>query len=260
MPHLRLLVFTGPRNRGVDYNALRARGVAVCSTEGGPALESTCEQAWSLILALTRRTEWALRIGRGGPWRPDRPFPLPTVLHGERLGLVGCGNIGARVAAVARAFGMEVVTWSPNMTEERAAAHGASAVTLEELLRTSRVVSLHLVPTPATRHVIDAQRLSLMRRDAVLVNTARAELLDTDALVQALQEGRIAGAGLDVFLNEPLPADHPLRVMPQVALTPHLGFVNELSFAAFALGISQALQAWLSGSPLPRLVDLPGPG
>lgn len=254
MPRLRLLVFTGPRNRHIDYEVLRARGIPVCFTEGGPALESTCEQTWSLILALTRGTEWSLQTVRGGRWRSDRPLALPAVLHGERLGLLGCGHIGARVAAVGCAFGMEVVTWSPNMTPERAARCGATAVALEELLRTSRVVSLHLVPSAATQHLIDAHRLSLMRRDAVLINTARADLLNTDALVDALRERRIAGAGLDVFLDEPLAPEHPLRSLPQVVLTPHLGFVNEISFTAFAQGIREVLEAWLAGRTLPRLV------
>jgi phosphoglycerate dehydrogenase-like enzyme len=174
------------------------------------------------------------------------------MLAGERLGLVGLGEIGGRVARVGAAFGMPVVAWSPNLTAERAAAHGAALVPLDELLATAKVVSLHLVPSAATRHLIDAARLASMRRDAILVNTSRSALLDTDALVQALAAGRPGSAALDVFDEEPLPPQHPLRRLPNAVLTPHLGFVARPVFERFAAGVVECLAAWLDGRPLPR--------
>jgi phosphoglycerate dehydrogenase-like enzyme len=244
LPALKYLVFTGPRNARVDYAALAARGIPVSATEGGPALESTCEHTWALILA------WARGLDRRGT-----DGLLPSVLSGETLGLIGCGRIGARVAAVGQAFGMKVVTWSPGMTAERAAASGAAAVTLDQLLASARVVSLHLVASPPTRHLIDRERLAQMRSDALLVNTSRAELIDTDALVAALCERRIAAAALDVVPVEPLPPDHPLRGVDHLTITPHAGFRSERVFEAFARGAVENVAAWIADRPLPRRVD-----
>jgi len=244
LPALKYVVFTGPRNWRVDYGALAARGIAVSSTEGGPALESTCEHTWALILA------WAREFGR-----QPAVAPLPTVLSGETLGLVGCGRIGSRVAAVGRAFGMKVVTWSPGMTPERAAANGAVAVTLDALLARALVVSLHLVTSPQTHRLMDRDRLRKMRGDALLVNTSRSDLIDTDALVEALRGRWIAAAALDVVPVEPLPADDPLRQVEHLTITPHSGFFSEKVFEAFARGAVEGIDAWLSGTLLPRLVD-----
>jgi phosphoglycerate dehydrogenase-like enzyme len=150
---------------------------------------------------------------------------------------------------------MQVAAWSPHMTEARAAEHGAVAVPLEELLATSRVVSLHLVPSPPTRHLVNATRLASMRRDALLVNTSRAALVDMHALAHALAEGRPAMAALDVFDEEPLAPEHPLRRLPNAVLTPHLGFVVQPVFARFAAGVVESLLAWLDGRPLPRVLQ-----
>jgi len=187
-----------------------------------------------------------------GRWRDGGP--LGQVLHGERLGLVGLGEIGARMARVARAFGMEVVAWSPRMTAERAAEHGAHAVSLDELVATSKVVSLHLVMTEATRHLFDAGRLARMRPDAVFVNTSRAGLVDEAALVDALRAGRPGAAALDVYSSEPLPVAHPLRGLPNALLSPHLGFVSQPVFERFYRDAAEGVQAWLDGAPLPRLM------
>jgi phosphoglycerate dehydrogenase-like enzyme len=167
------------------------------------------------------------------------------VLKGQTLGLVGLGEIGSRVAKIGQAFGMHVQTWSPNMTPERAAVHGAEAVTLDHLLHTSHVVSLHLVPSANTRHLLNAERLAQMRPDSMLVNTSRSALIDSAALVQALQAGRPGLAALDVFDAEPLPADSPLRDLPNALLTPHLGFVAEPVFQRFADGVVAHLETWL---------------
>jgi phosphoglycerate dehydrogenase-like enzyme len=255
VPKLRYLVFTGTRNTTLDLAALAARNIPVSHTEWGPSKDSTCELTWALILAATRQLEQQSARLRSGHWRAETPEPLAGVLHGETLGLIGLGEIGGRVAKVGQALGMKVVTWSPRMTPERAVQHGATAVSLEELLGSARVVSLHLVPTAVTRQLLNAERLALMRPDSLLVNTSRAALVDGAALVQALERGRPGFAALDVFDAEPLPLSDKLRLLPNVLLTPHLGFVTEPVFQRFATGVTQCLQAWLAGDPLVRLVE-----
>ena len=257
LPKLRYVVFTGTRNATLDLAALKARNIPVSHTAWGPSKESTCELTWSLILAATRQLEQQTALLRSGQWRPDAALPLAGVLHGQTLGLIGLGEIGGRVAKVGQALGMKVVTWSPRMTPERAAQHGATAVSLEELLANSKVVSLHLVSTPATRQLLNAERLALMRPDSLLVNTSRSALVDGAALVKALEKGRPGFAALDVFDVEPLPPNDPLRQLPNVLLTPHLGFVTEPVFERFAEGVTQCLQAWLDGQPLLRVVADP---
>lgn len=256
LPRLKLFVFTGARNTQLDLAAMAARDIPVAHTEMGSSKESTTELTWALILAAAKRLEDYLGLVRRGGWRDGKP--LPVVLAGERLGLVGFGGIGQRVAAAGLAFGMEVVTWSPHMTPERAAAGGAKAVALDELLATSRVVSLHLVPGPQTRGLLDAKRLAAMRGDAILVNTARSALIDMAALDQALEAGRPAVAALDVFDDEPLPEGMPLVRRANVVLTPHLGFVNDRVFGKFGPGVVESLLAWLDGRPLPRVLRVEG--
>jgi phosphoglycerate dehydrogenase-like enzyme len=253
LPKLRLVVFTGTRNTALDAAALAARGIPVCHTDWGPSKDTTCELAWALILAATRRLEAHFALMRSGQWRDGGP--LAGMLAGERLGLIGLGEIGSRVARVGNAFGMQVVAWSPHLTAERAAGRGAAAVSLDELLATSKVVSLHLVPSAPTRHLLNAGRLASMRRDALLVNTSRSALIDTAALLEALEAGRPAAAALDVFDDEPLPADHPLRRLPNAVLAPHLGFVAQPVFERFAAGVAECLLAWLRGGPLVRVLQ-----
>jgi phosphoglycerate dehydrogenase-like enzyme len=250
LPKLKLFVFTGARNTQLDSAAMAARGIPVTHTEMGESKASTTEITWTLILAAAKRLEEYLALVRNGGWRDGKS--LPAVLSGQRLGLIGFGGIGAKVGKVGQAFGMEVVTWSPNMTPERAAAGGAAAVTLEELLSSSKVVSLHLVPSDATRKLLDAGRLASMRRDAILVNTARSALIDMAALPAALDAGRPGTAALDVYDDEPLPAGHELAKRSNVVLTPHLGFVNDPVFGKFGPGVVENLLAWLEGRPLVR--------
>lgn len=254
LPKLRYLVFTGTRNTTLDTAALAARNIPVSYTEWGPSKDSTCEMTWSLILAATRQLEAQTALLRRGDWRPAAAEVLAPVLHGANLGLIGLGEIGGRVARVGQALGMKVQTWSPRMTPERAAEKGAEAVSLETLLETSQVVSLHLVPTPTTRHLMNAERLALMRPDSLLVNTSRSALVDGAALVKALENGRPGFAALDVFDVEPLPAKDTLRRLPNVLLTPHLGFVAEPVFKRFAEGVTECLEAWLDEKPLVRLL------
>jgi phosphoglycerate dehydrogenase-like enzyme len=254
LPRLRYLVFTGTRNTTLELAALAKQNIPVSHTEWGPSKDSTCEITWALILSATRQLEQHIQRLRSGQWRPDAAEQLGGVLSGQTLGLIGLGEIGSRVARVGLALGMKVITWSPRMTLERAAQHGATAVTLDELLAASKVVSLHLVPTPATRQLLNADKLALMQPGSLLVNTSRSALIDGDALVTALQQGRPGFAALDVFDVEPLPANDPLRKLPNVLLTPHLGFVTEPVYQRFAAGVTECLQAWLDGEPLPRLM------
>ncbi|MCD8514463.1 MAG: D-2-hydroxyacid dehydrogenase family protein [Burkholderiaceae bacterium] len=247
---LKLVVFTGTRNQALDMAALKAKGVKVCHTGWGPSKDSTTELTWALILAAFKHLPANTAALQAGQWRCEHAL-LP-VLRGETLGLLGLGEIGSRVARVATAFGMRVLAWSPNMTPERARQHGAEAASLEEVLAASRIVSLHLVVGPTTRHLINRERLALMRRDALLVNTSRAALVDTAHLMEALQSGQIAQAALDVFDEEPLAADHPLRQCPGLLLTPHLGFVARPVFEQFVLDVQETVTAWLKGEPVPR--------
>jgi len=250
LPKLRYVIFTGARNTALDTAALAARGIPVSHTAWGPSKESTCELTWALILAASKRLEAKFAVMRAGGWRDEQP--LPSVLGAQRIGLIGLGEIGGRVARVAGAFGMQVVAWSPRMTPERAAEKGATAVSLEELVSTSKVVSLHLVPADQTRRLLNAARLACMREDAILVNTSRSALIDMPSLLLALRAGRPAMAALDVYDEEPLAPDHPLRSLPNVVLTPHIGFVSQPVFEAFARGVTECLQAWLRDEPIVR--------
>jgi phosphoglycerate dehydrogenase-like enzyme len=210
---------------------------------------------WALILSALRGLEQHTQRLRQGIWRPAQAEPLAGVLKGETLGLIGLGEIGGRVAKVALAFGMKVIAWSPHMTPERASAHGATAVGLEELLQTAKVVSLHLVPSAASRHLLNANTLALMRPDSLLVNSSRSALVNTADLVKALQQGCPGFAALDVFDTEPLPANDALRTLPNALLTPHLGFVAEPVYQRFADGVTECLNAWLTGQSLVRVLS-----
>jgi phosphoglycerate dehydrogenase-like enzyme len=252
LPKLELFIFTGGRNTQYDAAALAARGIPVANTAMGSSKAATAELAWTLILAAAKRLEAYLALVRRGQWRDGKG--LPQVLSGGRLGVVGLGEIGQMVGNIGKAFGMELVTWSPNMTPERAAKGGAKAVSLEELLATSKVVSLHLVPAEATRKLLNAQRLATMREDSILVNTARSALIDMKALDAALARGRPGTAALDVYDDEPLVAGYELAKRDNVVLTPHLGFVNDAVFANFGPGVVENLVNWLEGRALVRVV------
>ncbi|MCY0949504.1 D-2-hydroxyacid dehydrogenase family protein [Streptomyces sp. H27-S2] len=246
LPRLALLVASGMRNSVIDYAAAARNGVTVCGTasSGTPPVELT----WALLLGLARGIvpeNTALRTG--GPWQST----LGADLHGRRLGLLGLGRIGSRVARVGLAFGMDVVAWSRNLTDERAAEVGVRrAGSKEELLAGSDFVSVHLALGDRTRGLIGAPELALMRPTAYLVNTSRAAIVDQDALLDALHAGRIAGAGLDVFDTEPLPGDHPLRTAPRLLATPHLGYVTRANYATYYGEAVEDIAAFLDGSPV----------
>ena len=252
MPKLELFIFTGGRNTQLDFQALAARGIPVANTVMSDSKPATAELTWTLILAAAKRLEAYMALLRRGGWRDGKA--LPQVLKGQRLGLIGFGEIGKMVGEVGKAFGMELVAWSPHMTPERAAEGGAKAVSLEELLATSKVVSLHLVPAEATRKLLNAERLAMMRSDSILANTARSALIDMEALGRALESGRPGIAALDVYDDEPLAPGDELAGRENVVLTPHLGFVNDAVFANFGPGVVENLMNWLEARPLVRVV------
>lgn len=248
LPNLRLLVTTGARNAAFDMPALRERGITVCGT--GSAGSGTSELAWGLILALLRRIHEEDRATRQGQWETT----LGIGLQGKTLGVIGLGNLGSRVAAVGKAFGMELLAWSQNLTAERAAACGATLVTQDELLTRSDIVSIHLVLSDRTRGLIGAQELALMKPSAYLVNTSRGPIVDEPALIEALRAGRIAGAGIDTFDIEPLPAGHAFLGMDNVVLTPHLGYVLRETYEVFYGDAVEDIRAFRAGAPV-RVVE-----
>ncbi|MEU7409414.1 D-2-hydroxyacid dehydrogenase family protein [Streptomyces sp. NPDC042638] len=249
LPRLRLLVASGMRNSVIDHAAAERCGVTVCGTASSstPPVELT----WALLLGLARNLvaeNNALR--EGGPWQST----VGADLHGRRLGLLGLGKIGSRVAQVGLAFGMRVSAWSQHLTKERAEEVGVElAASKEELLRTSDFVSIHLALSDRTRGLLGPTELSLLQPTAYLINTSRAAIVDQDALLAALREGRFAGAGVDVFDIEPLPADHPLRTAPRLLATPHLGYVSQANYATYYSHAVEDIQAFLAGDPVRRL-------
>ncbi len=251
LPALRLVVFTGGRNPSVDSAALHARGITVCNTRNGEGGIATAELTVALMLACARNLKREFATMANGGWQETlgEELTLGEGLEGRSLGLLGLGRIGARVAAVAKALGMRVTAWSPNLTPERAEAGGAALVTREALFAESDVVSLHMVLAPSTRGIVGEAEIARMRQGAILINTSRGPLVDEAALVTALREGRIR-AGLDVFDREPLPADHPLRQLPNAVLTPHLGYVTQGTFRMFYEDTVEAIAAWRQGAPV----------
>ena len=244
LPRLRLLVTTGMRNASIDLRAAADRGVLVCGTGGLPY--PTAELAWALILSLVRRVPREDRATRLGGWQET----LGTGLNGKTLGVLGLGTLGSRVARIGRAFEMDVVAWSQNLTAERAAAVGARLVDRDELLGRADVVTIHLVLSERTRGLIGARELALMRKTAYLVNTSRGPIVEEPALIRALETGAIAGAGLDVYDEEPLPRDHPFRRLPNTVITPHLGYVTEETYRIFYDDALEDVRAYLAGAPV----------
>jgi phosphoglycerate dehydrogenase-like enzyme len=253
LPKLRLFNITGMRNPSVDIGALMARGVTVCRTEAGEGGEATAELALCLMLCAARQVpagDAALRAGRF-----QSGIPAGFALKGRTLGLVGLGKLGTMVAGYAKALGMKVVAWSPNLTEERASAAGVEFATKADLLRQADVVSMHLVLAPATRGILGAEDLALMKPGAILVNTSRWPLIEEAPLLDALKRGAIIGA-FDVYGQEPLPLGHPLMDAPNAVLSPHLGFGVRHTFEVFYRQSVENTLAFLAGVPI-RLMPPP---
>ena len=248
LPNLKLIVSTGGRNPSIDAEACARRNVALCSAHGAAGGQgSTAEVAWALVLALVKRIPQSQQAMCSGGWQET---VITESLAGKTLGVLGLGRLGKHVARYGQAFGMTVIAWSPHLTDERAAEASVRRVSKEDLFAQSDVISLHLVSNASTRGVVGAKEIGAMKRTAYLVNTSRGPLIDEQALIAALEQRRIAGAGLDVFWTEPLPKDHPVRRLDNVVLTPHLGYVVDDNMKMFYQNAVKNIVAWTRGEPL----------
>jgi phosphoglycerate dehydrogenase-like enzyme len=245
LPNLKLLITTGARNNSFDVKACAERGVTVCGT--GAAGSPTTGIAFGLMLELTRRigSENA-RLKAGEPWQ----VTIGRDLEGLTLGILGLGKLGQRSATVGKAFGMRTIAWSQNLTEDKAKAAGADPVSKEDLFRNADFITIHLVLSDRSRGLVGAKELGLMKKTSYLINTSRGPIVDEKALIAALQNNAIAGAGLDVFDVEPLPLNHPFRKMDNVVITPHLGYVSEQNYRKYFPDIVEDIRAWLDGKPV----------
>ena len=249
LPRLKLLVTTGMKNAAIDLDAAATRGITVCGTRSlsDPAPELT----WGLLLALARNIPADVASVRAGEKWQTR---IGVGLSGKTLGVIGLGRIGSRMARYAQAFDMPVLAWSRNLTDERCKAIGVErAATFDALLQRADIVTLHMGLSDSTRGLLGARELGLLKPSALLVNTSRGPLIDEAALVQTLSENRIAGAALDVYDTEPLPANHPLRTLPNVVTTPHIGYVTRETYRIFYGDAVEDIHAWLKGSPIRTL-------
>lgn len=247
LPNLRLLVTTGMRNTAIDVEAASELGITVCGTRSTG--HATAELTFGLILALARGLVEENRSVRSGGWQVS----LGRDLGGAVLGVVGVGRVGSLVAGYGAAFGMEVVAWSDNLTDERAAEAGTSRVSREEIFATADFVTVHLRLSDRTRGLVGRTELQLMRPTSYLINTSRGPIVDTDALLEAVRSGSIAGAAVDVYDTEPLPSDHPIRGAPRIITTPHVGYVTRETYEIFYSEAVEDIAAWTAGSPVRTL-------
>jgi len=243
LPNLKLIASAGMRNAAIDLEAATELGIVVCGTEGSS--RATMELTWGLILGLLRHIPLEHQATRSGSWQRT----LGTGLDGKTIGILGLGNIGSQMAEVARAFHMNILAWSQNLTQEHAESNGAQLVSKDELLERSDIVTIHLRLSERTRGLIGARELALMKPTAYIVNTSRGPIIDESALINALKSGAIVGAGLDVFDTEPLPPDHPLLALDNVLLTPHLGYVTQETYRTFYGQTLENIRSFIQGRP-----------
>jgi phosphoglycerate dehydrogenase-like enzyme len=245
LPNLKLLITTGMRNASIDTEAAKARGVTVCGT--GSFGSPTSGIAIGLMLELTRHIGYEnARMHTGATWQST----IGPDLEGMTLGILGLGKLGARTAAIAKAFGMKVIAWSQNLTAERCQEVGVGHVGKDDLFRQSDFITIHNVLSARSRGMVGAKEFGLMKPSAFLINTSRGPIVDEAAMLAALRDKKIAGAGLDVFDTEPLPLDHPLRKMDNVVLTPHLGYVSEQNYKHYFAGVVEDIRGFLDGKPV----------
>ena len=249
LPDLKLLITTGAGNKSIDLAAAAERGVTVAGT--GTFGNPTTGIAFGLILELTRRIGFEnARMKAGAPWQ----VTVGHDIEGMTLGIIGLGKLGRRMANVAKAFGMKVIAWSPNLTPEKCKEAGVDYASKEDLLRKADIVTIHVQLGDRSRGLLAEKDLALMKPTAYLINTSRGPIVDEKALIAALTAGRIAGAGLDVFDVEPLPLDHHFRKMDNVVLTPHLGYVATQNYRAYFAGVVDDIRTFLDGKPV-RVID-----
>ncbi len=244
LPNLKLLITAGMRNASIDVQAASDNGILVCGTNGLPY--PTAELTWGLILGILRRIPQEDQATRNGQWQVS----LGLGLNGKTLGLMGLGRLGSQVATVGKAFNMNLIAWSQNLTAERAQEYGATLVSKEELLTQSDILTIHLILSDRSRGLIGAAELNQMKPSAYLINTSRGPIVDEPALIHALEHKTIAGAGLDVFDVEPLALDHPFRRLENIAITPHIGYVTEEGYRVFYGDTLEDIQAFLKGEPI----------
>jgi phosphoglycerate dehydrogenase-like enzyme len=265
LPNLKLLVCNGRTSNVIDHEARIERGILLCGTadtdrparaadlgyQAQRGLPAPSEMAWALTFAVAKRTGLEDRVIRAGGWQTG----FPVSLSGKTLGLLGAGRLGGAMVPVARALGLDVIAWSRNLTDERCAELGVCLVTKEELLAAADVLGVFLVFSERSRNTLGAADLAAMKPGAILVNISRGPIVNEEALVEALRSGRLAGAGLDVFDREPLPADHPFRSLDNVVVTPHIGYVTEQGFRAAWQRMAEDVAAYLAGSPIRVVTD-----
>jgi phosphoglycerate dehydrogenase-like enzyme len=265
LPKLELIVCNGRTSNVIDHRARLERGILLCGTAdtqqpatGRPAgyqtprgLPPPSEMAWALIFAVAKRTGIEDRVIRAGGWQTGFPIPLA----GKTLGLIGAGHLGGAMVPVARALGMDVVAWSQNLTEERCAELGITRLTKDELLSSADVIGVFLVFSERSRNTLRADDFARMKRGAILVNISRGPIVEESALIDALRSGHLAGAGLDVFDREPLPAGHPFRSLENVVVTPHVGYVTEQLFHSAWQRMAEDVAAYLAGAPIRVVTD-----
>lgn len=244
LPNLKLLVTGGMRNAALDLKAAARLGITVVGTDSYKY--AAPELTWALIMGVTRNLVDEANSLRAGDWQNG----IGSDLYGKTLGIVGLGSIGQKIARYGKAFDMKVIAWSENLTAERAAEHGVTYVSKQELFEQADVVSVNLVLSERSRGLVDADSLNRMKPTAYLVNTARGPIVDEDALIEVLKQNKIAGAALDVYSVEPLPADHPFRTLPNVLATPHVGYVTENNYRMFFSQMIEDIQAWHAGAPI----------
>jgi len=243
LPNLKLFITSGMRNKAVDFAAAREMGVMTCGTDSPGS--STVELTWALVLGTMRNVAFDYLTMRQGGWQ-DR---TGVAVSGKTLGLIGLGRLGGMMAEIAPKFGLDVIAWSQNLTTERCAEVGADLVTKEELFRRADIVSIHVILGERTRGLVTAAELGLMKRSAILVNTSRGPIVEQAALIDALTSGGIRAAAVDVYDQEPLPADHPFRRIDNLLTTPHVGYVTEESYRTFYSQMVENIRAWADGSP-----------
>lgn len=247
LPQLRLLVTTGAKNAAIDVVAARQQGVTVCGTTGSST--AMPEITIGIMIALMRNFVQEDAAVRAGGWQ----HTIGSGLAGNTLGIVGLGRLGVPVAHLAQAFGMTVIAWSPNLTQDRADPHGVRAVDKATLFAESEVVTIHMPLSDVSRGIVAAAELAMMKPTAYLINTSRGPIVDEGALIDALSTQRIAGAGLDVYDVEPLPVQHPLRSLPNTLLLPHIGYVTTDNYRTWFDQVAQDVLAWADGRPVREL-------
>ena len=248
LPNLKLMITAGMRNAAIDFEAAKDHNVVLCGTN--LARDPTAPLAMGLILELTRNIgRESARMHAGEPWQAH----LGIEIEGRTLGVIGLGKLGAKVAKLAQAFGMKVIAWSPNLTPEKCAEAGVSYASKEELFENADVITVHVVLGPRSRGLVGKEDLLRMKPTAYIVNTARGPIIDEAALLEVLQQKKIAGAGIDVFSVEPLPVDHPFRKLDNMVITPHLGYSTEEVFRGHYVQMVEGIDAWLKGEPVRRL-------